>query len=310
MISDMDKGGSEERAADARAVIGHVHLRVADLDRAIAFYRVLGFATVQQFGSGIAFLSNGGSHPQIGLHNGEGHHPAAPAAPCTFAILVADREALAIASQRLMAAGVTIVDAIDHGVSEAVYVRDPDGNRVEVYYDRPAEEWPRDASGGVTLTAHSIDVDALKAVESSAAASAAPPQPAGMSDTTRGRLRDMRVRLLNLHKALLEDAKVAYEMDRGRIGSTANLLQLVINDPWFAWLHPLSELVVRIDETLQTDALATDADGTVLLEQVGRLLSPAQSAEAFAQRYYDALQRQPAVIVAHAEVRRLLKEAK
>jgi hypothetical protein len=99
-------------------------------------------------------------------------------------------------------------------------------------------------------------------------------------------------------------------MDRGRIGSTANLLQLVINDPWFAWLHPLSELVVRIDETIQLDAPATEADGLVLLEQVERLLSPAEANEDFAQRYYEALQRQPAVIVAHAEVRRILKQPK
>ena len=120
----------------------------------------------------------------------------------------------------------------------------------------------------------------------------------------------MRARLLNLHKVLLDDTTAAYEMDRGRIGSNANLLQLVINDPWFAWLHPLSELVVRIDETLQADAPATEADGEVLLEQVGRLLSPVQGVEVFAQRYYEALQRQPAVIVAHAEVRRILKQAK
>jgi hypothetical protein len=120
----------------------------------------------------------------------------------------------------------------------------------------------------------------------------------------------MRVRLLNLHKVLLEDAKAAYEMDRGRIGSNAGLLQLVINDPWFAWLHPLSELVVRIDEALQTDAPAAEADGTVLLEQVARLLSPEQGPVEFARRYYEALQRQPAVIVAHAEVRRILKQSR
>jgi hypothetical protein len=118
------------------------------------------------------------------------------------------------------------------------------------------------------------------------------------------------MRLLNLHKVLLDDAKSAYEMDRGRVGSSASLLQLVISDPWFAWLHPLSELVVRIDETLQPDAPATESDGTLLLEQVERLLSPAEAAEDFAQRYYEALQRQPAVIVAHAEVRRILKQAK
>ena len=132
-----------------------------------------------------------------------------------------------------------------------------------------------------------------------------------VSDLTLARLRDMRVHLLNLHKVLLDDAKAAYEMDRGVVGSTTNLLQLVIHDPWFAWLHPLSELVVRLDETLRPDAPATEADGLVLLEEVERLLlSPAAGGERFAQRYYEALQRQPAVIVAHAEVRRILKQAK
>jgi hypothetical protein len=120
----------------------------------------------------------------------------------------------------------------------------------------------------------------------------------------------MRTRLLTLHKVLLDDAKAAYEMDRGRVASNANLLQLVINDPWFAWLHPLSELVVRIDETLQSDAPATEADGVVLLEQVERLLSRGHGVSVFAERYYEALQRQPAVIMAHAEVRRILKQAR
>ena len=117
----------------------------------------------------------------------------------------------------------------------------------------------------------------------------------------------MRLRLLNLHKVLLEDAKAAYEMDRGRIPSNAKLLQLVINDPWFAWLHALSELVVRIDVTLQPEAAATEADGIMLLDQVERLLSPPQSIEPFARRYFEALQRQPAVVLAHGDVRRALK---
>ncbi len=96
-------------------------------------------------------------------------------------------------------------------------------------------------------------------------------------------------------------------MDRGRIGSTANLLQLVINDPWFAWLHPLSELVVRMDETIEPDSPATEADGAALVEQVERLLAPAEDGETFARRYFEALQRQPSVVLAHADVRRVLK---
>ena len=124
----------------------------------------------------------------------------------------------------------------------------------------------------------------------------------------RDRLRELRARLLGLHKVLLDDARAAYEMDRGRIGSTANLLQLVINDPWFAWLHPLSELVVRIDETIEPDSPATEADGAALVEQVERLLAPAEDGETFARRYFEALQRQPSVVLAHADVRRVLKD--
>ena len=309
MIGRMDTRPSENRG-HPRPEIGHVHLYVGDLDRAVEFYRLLGFDTVQQVGDGLTFLSSGGAHPQIALHTSAGAEHAASSAPCRFAIRLADRSVLAGVWQRLDAHGVPIADALDQGISEALYVRDPDGNSIELYYDRPSTEWPRDSSGAIAFTHRPLDIKALATASREQAGVNSSAQLAGMSEATRGRLRDMRVRLLNLHKALLEDAKTAYEMDRGRIGSNANLLQLVINDPWFAWLHPLSELVVRIDETLQADAPATDADGTVLLDQVERLLSPAQSAEAFAQRYYDALQRQPSVIVAHAEVRRILKQAK
>jgi hypothetical protein len=122
----------------------------------------------------------------------------------------------------------------------------------------------------------------------------------------RTRLRDLRARLLGLHKVLLDDARAAYEMDRGRVGSTANLLQLVINDPWFAWLHQISELVVRIDEATGADA-ATEADARALFEQVDRLLLPSETGDTFARRYYEALQRQPAVVLAHGDVKRVLK---
>jgi len=131
-----------------------------------------------------------------------------------------------------------------------------------------------------------------------------------MSPATAERLREIRLRLLDLHKALLDDSRAAYELDRGRIPSNATLLQLVINDPWFAWLRPLSELVVRIDVMLLPDAGATEADGASLLEHVERLLSPAEATAPFALRYSEALQRQPAVIMAHGNVRRLLKQAK
>jgi len=134
--------------------------------------------------------------------------------------------------------------------------------------------------------------------------------PPSLSSATAERLREVRLRLLDLHKALLEDTRTAYELDRGRIATNATLLQLVINDPWFAWLRPLSETVVRIDVMLLPDAVATEADAATLLEEVERLLSPAESTEPFAQRYSEALQRQPAVIMAHGDVRRALKQAK
>jgi len=137
-----------------------------------------------------------------------------------------------------------------------------------------------------------------------------PLPPPSLSNETAERLREVRLRLLDLHKALLEDSRTAYELDRGRIPTNATLLQLVINDPWFAWLRPLSETVVRIDVTLLPDTAATEADATTLLEEVERLLSPAESLEPFALRYSEALQRQPAVVMAHGDVRRALKQAK
>jgi hypothetical protein len=125
----------------------------------------------------------------------------------------------------------------------------------------------------------------------------------------RARLNDLRTRLLALHKALLDDAKVAYELDRGRIASVGVLLQLVINDPWFAWLHQLSGLIVRIDEVTAADTTAADADARALFEQVDRLLVPSESGDPFARRYDEAMQRQPAVVLAHGDVKRLLKSA-
>ena len=131
-----------------------------------------------------------------------------------------------------------------------------------------------------------------------------------MAATTRQVLGNLRGALLQLHKVLLDDTRAAYEMDRGRVGSSAGLLRLVISDPWFAWLHSLSELVVRIDETVEPDSPATDADAKVLTDQVDRLLTASETGEGFQRRYFDALQRQPAVVLAHADVRRVLKAAR
>ena len=317
----MDKRSRDPRGIDPRVEIGRVYLKVEDLDRSLAFYEgVLGFKTTQRIGHSTAFLSAAGDHPHIHIAVSTEARQEVPAAArrngaSEFSIRYPNRDTLADALRRVTAAGISLDGATDHGVSEALYLRDPDGNGLELYFDRPREQWPREADGTLRVVSQPLDLESLRvAVDTSRR-----PRPSGrsdqatLSDGTRARLRDMRVRLLNLHKVLLEDTKVAYELDRGRVASNASLLQLVINDPWFAWLHPLSELVVRIDETLQPDAPATESDGAMLLEQVERLLSPAQGIKgdvSFAQRYYDALQRQPAVIVAHAEVRRLLKQAK
>jgi hypothetical protein len=166
------------------------------------------------------------------------------------------------------------------------------------------------------MTTERLDVGALLAearrVEPSPAAAADAPAPAAngaLTDTSRARLNELRGRLLTLHKSLLDDARAAYEMDRGRIASKGMLLQLVINDPWFAWLHQISELVVRIDEATAPDGTATEGDARALIEQVDRLLVPSETGDTFARRYFEALQRQPAVVLAHGDVKRILKSA-
>ena len=301
------------RRINPRVDIGHVHLKVSDLGRSVAFYSgVLGFEVTQRYGSQAAFLSAGGYHHHIGLNTWESHNGEPPPRGTTglyhFAIRYPDRASLGEALLRLRDAGVGLDGASDHGVSEALYLRDPDGNGIELSWDRPRSEWPRGADGLLQMTTKPLDIEEL------AKAAAAPPEveaPAGsppMSDATRQLLIELRPRLLQLHKVLLDDARAAYEMDRGRVGSNTNLLQLVINDPWFAWLHSLSELVVRIDEAVELDAPATQTDATALVDQVGRLLTASETGEGFARRYYDALQRQPAVVLAHADVRRVLKK--
>jgi catechol 2,3-dioxygenase len=299
---------------DPRVDIGHVHLKVADLDRALAFYSgVLGFQITSRMGPSAVFLSAGGYHHHIGLNTWESRNGSPPPPGTTglyhVAIRYPDRSALADALRRLVDAHVPLDGASDHGVSEALYLHDPDGNGIELYWDLPRARWPHAADGSVQMTSAPLDVDALLAEARRPKAAAPPGAPQPLSGDTRARLSELRVRLLALHNALLDDARAAYEMDRGRIGSAGMLLQLVIHDPWFAWLRQLSELVVRIDEMTGADSVATDADARSLFEQVDRLLLPNESGETFARRYDEALQRQPAVVLAHGEVKRLLKAA-
>jgi len=150
------------------ARIGHVHLKVSDLDRAIAFYSgVLGFEVMQRYGPQAAFLSAGGYHHHIGLNTWEslGAPPAPRRAPGLYhtAILYPDRAALGAAVARVIRAGVPLTGAADHGVSEAVYLDDPDGNGVELYRDRPEAEWPRDAAGHLSMVNSRLDIAALVA---------------------------------------------------------------------------------------------------------------------------------------------------
>jgi catechol 2,3-dioxygenase len=146
--------------------IGHVHLKVADLDRAIGFYNgVLGFEVMQRFGSQAAFLSAGGYHHHIGLNTWEskGGRPPAPGTTGLYhvAILYPDRKSLADALFRLIKAEIPLDGAADHGVSEALYLRDPDGNGVELYVDRPEQQWPKDASGNLAMVTKPLDLNAL-----------------------------------------------------------------------------------------------------------------------------------------------------
>ena len=151
------------RPIDPRVTIGHVHLKIADLDRALAFYcGVLGFELMGRLSSGAAFISAGGYHHRIGLNTWESKGGAPPAPGTTglyhFAILYPTRALLADALRRLMAAGIPLDGAADHGATEALYLHDPDGNGIELTWDRPAEQWPRDPAGKPMLVSESLDL--------------------------------------------------------------------------------------------------------------------------------------------------------
>ena len=152
---------------DPRTDIGHVHLKVADIDRALDFYvGVLGFELQQRFGDSAAFVSAGGYHHHIGLNTWEsrGGSPPPPGTTGLYhvAIRFPTRASLARTVKRVLEAGIPLTGASDHGVSEAIYLRDPDGNGIELYRDRPREEWPR-ADDGVAMFTRPLDLRALLA---------------------------------------------------------------------------------------------------------------------------------------------------
>lgn len=154
--------------ANSQVRIGHVHLKVADLERAIAFYRdALGFELTQRFGRSAAFLSAGGYHHHIGLNTWEsaGGPPPPPGTTGLYhlAILYPTRAALAVALRRLLRAEIPLAGAADHGVSEAIYLHDPDGNGVEMYWDKPQSQWPRAADGSLAMFTQPLDLDSVLA---------------------------------------------------------------------------------------------------------------------------------------------------
>src|SRR5437667_10051967 len=157
---------SSHSAIDPRVRIGHVHLKVADLDRALAFYcGVLGFELTQRYGEQAAFVSAGDYHHHIGLNTWESLGGSAPPHGTTglyhLAILYPTRAALADALRRLMAAGIELEGASDHGVSEALYLRDPDGNGIDLYWDRPRDQWPRTPAGELAMHTRPLDLENL-----------------------------------------------------------------------------------------------------------------------------------------------------
>lgn len=148
--------------------VGHAHLKVADLDRALAFYSgVLGLEITQRLGDRAAFLSAGGYHHHIGLNTWESLGGSSPAPGTTglyhVALLYPTRAALGDALRRLMSAGISLDGAADHGVSEALYLRDPDNNGVELYWDRPRQDWPRGAEGEIAMYTRPLDLESILA---------------------------------------------------------------------------------------------------------------------------------------------------
>lgn len=168
LASTNSVGQQAEHPIDPGVKIGHVHLKVADLDRSLAFYTgVLGFTLMQRFGAQAAFISAGGYHHHIGLNTWESQGGSPPPAGATglyhLAILYPTRAALADALHRLTEAGIPLDGASDHGVSEALYLRDPDQNGVELYWDRPEADWPKASDGSLQMYTRRLDLHDLMA---------------------------------------------------------------------------------------------------------------------------------------------------
>ena len=156
----------KEKTIDPNVRIGHVHLKVANLQRALDFYcGVLGFELTQRYGEEAAFVSAGGYHHHIGLNTWESRDGSPPPKGATglyhFAILYPTRAALADGLRRLMQANISLEGASDHGVSEALYLSDPDGNGIELYWDRPKEFWPRDENGQIEMSTQRLELSSL-----------------------------------------------------------------------------------------------------------------------------------------------------
>ena len=154
---------------DPQTRIGHVHLKVSDLERSLKFYcEVLRFELMQRYGADAAFVSAGGYHHHIGLNTWMSKGGSAPARGTTglfhVALLFPTREALSRTVRAVIEAGILLDGASDHGVSEAIYLRDPDGNGLELYFDRPEAEWPRDANGALQMVTEPLDLEALLAL--------------------------------------------------------------------------------------------------------------------------------------------------
>ena len=166
MSPDVGSDAGVHHSADPRVHIGHVHLKVADLERALSFYSgVLGLEVTQRLGDGAVFLSAGGYHHHIALNTWEslGGSPPPPGTTGLYhtAIVYPSRASLADALHRVLQAHIPLEGASDHGVSQSIYLRDPDDNGVELYWDKPKDQWPRTADGKLAMFTRALDLTAL-----------------------------------------------------------------------------------------------------------------------------------------------------